>query len=293
MARLIRISTIQLPAVIQGRSFSDKQKENLRLIRAALKVAGERGSDIALFGEYANLHHRSVSQNKKDYIPDRIPGPFTRSIGEYARRYKMNIIIPVLGVRKKSTGSFAVVIGRDGMIAAFYQKVHATESEKKLGILPGDTLPVITLDCCKIGCITCMDIEYPETAQIYMLKGAELLVFPHVQSSWGEPDWEVRYRARAIDTGLILASACYGYPEGEWKPGLMIGRSGIVGRDGLIRADIGRAIGVLTTDVDLDIERITMFYFDRKLPRTEAIRASRRPDVYGELVKSNNRREQP
>jgi predicted amidohydrolase len=131
-----------------------------------------------------------------------------------------------------------------------------------------------------------MDIEYPEVAQVLMLRGAQLLLFPHVQASWGEIDWEIRYRARAIDTGLPLVSACYGYPEGEWKPGKMIGRTSVVGRDGLILADLGRAIDLLTYNLDLDDKRITRFYFDKKYDRTLAVIASRRPEIYGDLVNS-------
>jgi predicted amidohydrolase len=116
-----------------------------------------------------------------------------------------------------------------------------------------------------------------------MLKGAEILLFPHVQGSWGEIDWEIRYRARAVDTGLYVVAACYGYPEGQWMPGMMI-RSGIVGRDGLILADIGRSIGVLTLDVDLAQKRVTQFFFEKKYDRTLAVAASRRPEIYGDLT---------
>jgi predicted amidohydrolase len=123
-----------------------------------------------------------------------------------------------------------------------------------------------------------------------MLKGAEVLLFPHVQGSWGEVDWEVRYRARAIDTGLYVVSACYGYPEGDWMPGKMIGRSSVIGRDGLILADIGRGIGVVTLDLDLEKKRRTEFFFSARLDRTLAVTASRRPEIYHDLVDDSSRR---
>lgn len=66
----------------------------------------------------------------------------------------------------------------------------------------------------------------------------------------------------------------------------MIGRTSVVGRDGLILADLGRAIGLLTYDLDLDDKRITSFYFDKKYDRTLAVIASRRPEIYGDLVNS-------
>ena len=152
------------------------------------------------------------------------------------------------------------------------------------GLKPGNDLAVYKLDCLSVGIMTCMDIEYPEVAQVLMLRGAELLLFPHVQASWGEVDWEIRYRARAVDTGLPVLSACYGYPEGEWLPGKMIGRTSLVGRDGLILGDLGRGIGLLTYELDLDQKRMTPFFFNEKHDRTLAVIASRRPELYGELV---------
>jgi predicted amidohydrolase len=129
-----------------------------------------------------------------------------------------------------------------------------------------------------------MDIEYPEVAQVLMLRGADVLLFPHVQGSWGEVDWEIRYRARAVDTGLPVVSACYGFPEGEWMPGKMIGRSSVIGRDGLVLADVGRTIGLLTYDLDLSAKRVTHFFFNEKYDRSLAVAASRRPELYNDLV---------
>lgn len=290
MARIVRISTIQLPTIIDGNDFQAKQRNNMEEIAKWLTVAGERTSDLVLFGEYANLHHRTWSDNRLEYVPDPIPGAFTQMIGSYAAKYGMNIVIPMFGVYKRKLSSYAVVIDRKGAIIGCYQKTHPTLPEQAIGIQQGNNLPVFTMDFGIIGIMTCMDIEYPEVAQILMLKGAELLLFPHVQAGWGEVEWEIRYRSRAIDTGLYVISACYGYREGEWKPGMMIGRSGIVGRDGLILADLGRSIGLLTQEIDLDSKRLTSFYFDKQHDRTLAVIASRRPEIYKDLVASRYRK---
>jgi predicted amidohydrolase len=248
------------------------------------ELAGKRKSDIVLFGEYANLHHRTWSDNKKEYVSDPIPGPFTDAVAEKARKLKMNVALPVFGTHKGVLSSYVVLFNRSGRIVGCYQKAHPTIPEQGIGIIPGKDLTVYKLDCASVGIMTCMDIEYPEVAQVLMLRGADLLLFPHVQGSWGEIDWEIRYRARAVDTGLPVVSACYGYPEGEWMPGKMIGRSSVIGRDGLVLADMGRGIGLLTYDLDLSAKRITPFYFNEKYDRTLAVTASRRPELYGDLV---------
>ncbi|MGH7598601.1 MAG: carbon-nitrogen hydrolase family protein, partial [bacterium] len=276
-----------LPTVIEGRSFKEKQAKNRQHILDMVKIAGERVSDLVLFGEYANLSHRMWSSNKKEYIADPIPGELTRAVARYARKYKMNVALPLFGTYRGALSSWVVLLNRHGQMIGCYQKSHPTKPEQSIGIKAGNDLSVYELDFGKVGIMTCMDIEYPEVAQILMLRGAEILLFPHVQGSWGEVDWEIRYRARAVDTGLYMVSACYGYPAGQWMPGMMIGRSSIVGRDGLILADIGRSIGVLTLEVDLDQKRVTPFFFNEKYDRTLAVTASRRPEIYGDLVDAN------
>lgn len=287
MSRPVRLSLAQLPTVIAGRSFKEKQISNRQQIRAMLKTAGERRSDLVLFGEYANLHHHMASSDKREYVADPIPGEFTRMVARDAKKNQMNVAMPMFGIYRGVLSSWVVLLNRAGKMIGCYQKTHPTIYEQSIGIKAGDDLAVYELDFGKVGIMTCMDIEYPEVAQILMLRGAELLLFPHVQGSWGEVDWEIRYRARAVDTGLYVVSACYGYPDGQWMPGMMIGRSSIVGRDGLIIADIGRSIGVLTHDLDLDHKRVTQFFFNDKYDRTLAVTASRRPEIYLDLVAVN------
>ena len=289
-SRLVRVTAVQLPTVITGESFTAKQRRNRLLIAQMLRTAGERQSDLVLFGEYANLHHRTWSRNRKEYVADPIPGSLTRMVSDLARAHRMYVALPMFGRYRGALSSWVILFDRTGALCGAYQKSHPTIAEQRLGIVPGNDLPVFTLDFGRIGIMTCMDIEYPEVALVLMLRGADLLLFPHVQGSWGETDWEVRYRARAVDTGLYVISACYGYEEGEWLPGKMIGRTSIVGRDGLMMADLGRHIGMLTLDLDLRRKRTTEFYFDKKIDRTLAVIASRRPELYGELIDQGSKR---
>lgn len=286
MGRIVRVTAVQLPAVIRGKDRNERRHRTLAVLCGMLESAGQLAPDLVLLGEYSNLDHRSTSSDRRDYRPEPIPGPFVDAVAMMARAHRMNIALPVFGTYRGVLSSWVILIDRRGRIAGCYQKAHTIIQEQRLGMRPGSDLPVFSLDCCKVGVMTCMDIEYPEVAQVLMVRGAEILLFPHVQGSWGEVDWEIRYRARAVDTGLYLVSASYGFPEGEWGPGKMLGRTGIVGRDGFILADVGRGIGMVTQDLDLDRPRITHFFFEKKFGRTAAVMASRRPDLYGDLGRS-------
>ena len=282
--RIVTLSAGQLPAVLPGSSLAARRKQNVTEISAMIKAAGSKNSDLILFGEYANLDHRSISQDPKDYKADAIPGEFVESVAAAARKSSINVALPVFGEWRGAISSYVVFINRKGELVDCYQKSHPTMPEQNLGIVAGNDLKIVELDFGLVGTMTCMDIEYPEVAQVLMLRGAELLLFPHVQSGWGEVDWEIRYRSRAVDTGLPILSACFGFPEGEWRPGKMIGRSGIIGRDGGILCEAGRGVGVVTGEVDLAGTRVTEFYFPFPSDRTQAVRASRRPELYKDLT---------
>ncbi len=289
MSRKVKISTIQLPVWREGESPDEVKKNNIRRIIEMLNIAGERSSDVAIFGEIANIINLPFTKETMIKYADEVPGPLTEKICQVAREYSMNIIAPIMGWCDGKLRNVALIINREGNVQGRYYKVHLPKPESDVGVIPGDEFTVTKLDFGKVGVMICMDIEYPESAISLMLRGAEIIFFPHVQSSWGEIDWEIRYRARAIDTGLYLVSASYGIKDtDQWRPGMMLGRSGIIGPDGAILAEASRYVEVLTREIDLDRKRITNFHFggNNLCERTLAVLASRRPETYGELVKT-------
>lgn len=292
MPRPVRISTIQLPARPSGKTPEEKKQENLRSIVRYLEIAGRRHSDVAVYGESANVLGLPFDREGLSRYADPIPGPFEEEICRIARKHSMNIIAPLIGRVDGKLRNLALIIDREGRRVGTYFKTHLPAPEADAGIVQGEDLSVFELDFGKVGVMICMDIEYPEVALCLMLRGAEIIFFPHVQSSWGEVDWEIRYRSRAVDTGTYLVSACYGVGDEEaWMPGMMIGRSGIIGPDGMILAEASRYVEVLTRDIDLDRKRVSNFHFGRLCERSLAVRASRRPELYSLLCDPSTRRQ--
>jgi predicted amidohydrolase len=292
VSRKIVVSTLQLPQKTEGESAEEKKRGNLKAIVEDLTVAGERGSDVSVFGEMANLHGLPFKRESLAEYADPVPGPFLDSISEIAEEYSMNIIAPAIARIEGALRNAALVVDRQGELVGSYLKTHLPAPEAEAGIVPGDEIPVFELDFGKVGIMICMDIEYPEVPLCLMLRGAEVIFFPHVQSGWGEIDWEARYRSRAIDTGTYLVSSSYGVGDEEpWRPGMMLGRSGIIGPDGMILAEASRYVEVLTREIDLDRKRISNFHFARLCERSTAVKASRRPELYGILCDTDTVRE--
>ena len=75
MAKIVTVSTIQLPAWKEGEKPEEAKASNLKNIFEMLEIAGERNSDVVVFGEYCNM--RGIdwnSQNGRKFI-DTVPGP--------------------------------------------------------------------------------------------------------------------------------------------------------------------------------------------------------------------------
>jgi len=131
----------------------------------------------------------------------------------------------------------------------------------------------------------CFDNIYPETARALTLNGAELIFYPTANSSPSELDIETLTRARAIDNCVYVVPCNYG-TERVYRPGAWVGRSGVVGLDGLYLADAGRLGGVVVSaTVDLDATRWVYGYGTSGINSVkERLWIERRPDIYHVLL---------
>jgi len=66
---------------------------------------------------------------------------------------------------------------------------------------------------------------------------------------------------------------------------MQLGRSGVIGPDGIALSSCGRGIGLSIATVDLDAERVAhSFTWGDEAPVRHDILADRRPNAYGALV---------
>lgn len=281
MSRIVRISTIQLP--IQGPR-ENREAYNLDWALRLLTEAGKRGSDIVCLPEAFSTN--GIPGEEIARMAESLPGRTYEAVARLARDYGMYVIAPIFAYCEGILRNTAMVIGKDGLLVGNYHKVHLTAPELEWGVRPGDDYPVFGLDFGKVGIMTCFDNQFPEVARILALEGSEIIFFPHVQSGWGEVGWEIQLRARAIDNCVYIVSSSYGINgDDPWMPGMVVGRSGVIGPDGIILAEAGRYVGVVTCEIDLDRPRMVRCYGTSGIAnwREETFRY-RRPETYGRIV---------
>ena len=289
MTREISIASVQLPAFPKGNTDADKKESNFQAAEFWLDQAGKMGADIACVGEIFNVHGIELTH---DNYPAQVAGDFEaviQRLGRVASQHHMYIIAPVYEILEGVRRNIAMLLDRSGNYVGGYMKVHCIETERELGVVPGNDWPTYQLDFGCVGIETCHDNSFPESARCLTLNGAEVIFWPHVMGGWGGEFMDILLRAPAIHNGIYFVPACYGCDPGmAWRTGeMLLGRSSIIGPDATIVADAGRYTGIALARVDLDQPRIAHeFTRHGEYVWKNDMLMDRRPDSYGPLTRS-------
>jgi predicted amidohydrolase len=142
-----------------------------------------------------------------------IPGPSTEALGEAAKRNRVAVVAGLTERDGETVYNTAVLIGREGELIGKYRKVHLPREEWNKGVTPGGEYPVFQAHFGRVAIMICYDWFFPEAAEIFALRGAEVLFAP----TWGNTlpdkdgcaDGETVFRVRARDNGLYLVPSVY------------------------------------------------------------------------------------
>jgi len=185
-------------------------EKNMDLWCAKVDEAGKLGLDFVCLGEaILQVGTRATGVD----VAEAIPGPSTERLGAAAKKNRTWIIAGLSERSGSRIYNTAVLLDRDGRLAGKYRKVHLPREEWTKGITPGTEYPVFKTEFGTIGIQICYDWFFPEAAEIFALKGAEILFAP----TWGDtaPDADGRaqgetvFRTRARDNGLYLVPCVY------------------------------------------------------------------------------------
>ena len=192
---------------------------NLKKGIAACRKAKEMGADIALFPEmwsngYA-LDGRPAEEWKAEAIP--ADGEFVGEFGRLARELEMAIGVTLLERYKNAPRNTLVLFDRRGERKLTYAKVHTCDFDVERELTRGEDFYVAALDTAcgevSVGAMICYDREFPESARILMLKGAELILVPNACPM--EINRLSQLRGRAYENMLAIATCNYpvGVPD--------------------------------------------------------------------------------
>ena len=266
-------------------------QENLEKGERACRAAKARGADLALFPEmWSNgyrLMDRPVPQWQQEAVPPR--GEFVQAFGRLAAELEMAIGLTMLESYPGAPRNTLVLFDRFGREKLRYAKVHTCDFDVERFLTPGDDFYVTDLDTAcgpvRVGAMICYDREFPESARILMLQGAELILVPNACPM--EINRLAQLRSRAFENMLAIATCNYpaSVPDCNGGSTVFDGMAYLPEVEGsrdtcLLQAGEAEEICL----ADLDLEKL------RRYRETEMMGdAYRRPQKYGRLVEDECR----
>lgn len=191
----------------------DTLQENQEKGLLACRKAREMGADIALFPEMWNNGYRLYNRPLADWKNEAISadGEFIRSFGALAGELNMAIGITLLEKWGDHPRNTLVLFDRFGRRVFVYAKVHTCDFDVERELTPGEEFYTALLDTAagpvNVGAMICYDREFPESARILMLKGAELILVPNACPM--EINRLSQLRGRAYENMLAIATCNY------------------------------------------------------------------------------------
>lgn len=224
------------------------------------RKAKDMGADIALFPEMWSAGY--IIPDDIDELNDSAvsaDSAFVNSFGKLAKDLNMAIGITFLEKYEPLPRNTLCLFDRFGSKILTYAKVHTCDFDIECKLTAGDDFYAADLDTqqgnVKIGAMICYDREFPESARILMLKGAEIILVPNACPM--EINRISQLRARAYENMVGIATV--NYPSG--KPdcnghstafdGIAYRPSEFVSRDTLI-IEAGEREGIYMADFPVE-----------------------------------------
>ena len=192
----------------------DTLEENLKKGVEYCRRAAALGADIALFPEMWSSGYRIYNRPAEEWTAEAVPvdGAFAGAFGGLARELHMAVGITLLerweGGGPRNT---LVLFDRFGERRLVYAKVHTCDFDAERYLTAGEDFYTAGLDTAQgpvqVGAMICYDREFPESARILMLKGAELILVPNACPM--EINRLSELRARAYENMAAIATCNY------------------------------------------------------------------------------------
>lgn len=262
--------------------------ENLKKGIEACRKAKKLGADIALFPEMWSNGYRIYDRPLDEWTAEAVSADssYVNSFGVLAKELNMAIGITLLEKIDSSPRNTLILFDRFGERKLTYAKVHTCDFDVERNLTPGEDFYVCSLNTScgdvRVGAMICYDREFPESARILMLKGAELILVPNACPM--EINRLSQLRARAFENMLAIATCNYpsGVPDCNGGSSVFDGIVYLPNESGsretcILQADGAEGIYI----AELDLEQL------RKYRESEVFgNAYRHPKKYRLLVDS-------
>lgn len=261
-------------AILQKRAINAQIDKNVETIIGAMKEASENNADILLLPECFITGYDLPMTYEKSVSDDDVR---ITQICEKAKEYNIGVVLTSFTKGKSQPQNSAFVINKSGEILMKYSKVHTCDFADERTVESGTEFKVCDFEGIKLGIMICYDREYPESARILMLKGAEVILVPNDCGS-------MKPRIQALSTRAYenMVAVAMANPNGEnagcscaYSPICWDGDGWCVDNTILLADDMSE--GIFYAELDMDAIRE---YRNREMMGN----TFRKVDAYGDLL---------
>lgn len=190
-------------------------EDNMEKGVKACREAKEKGADIALFPEMWSTGY--VFPHDKEWLEQNsasLDSKYVKRFSALAAELNLAIAVTLLEKHEPKPRNTVCLFDRHGERMYRYSKVHICNfgEDDDEGVLDaGDDFCVAELDTAKgrinVGSMICYDREFPESARVLMMKGAELLLVPNACPM--EINRLSQLRGRTYENQIAIATCNY------------------------------------------------------------------------------------
>lgn len=276
---MLKIALLQL---LPGGSLREQQN----IGTAACRKAKDMGADIALFPEmWSDGYFLPQEEGAVDALAISADSEFICAFRELAKELQMAIGITFLEKHDPKPLNSILLFDRKGNERLHYSKVHICAFADETVLSPGEDFYVTDLDIgrgtVKIGSMICFDREFPESARILMLKGAEVILAPNACPMEINRLSALRTRAYENKAAIVTCNYPKGQPDCNGHSSVFDGvawLSDVPGVRDMCIFEAPEAEGVYLAGIDMDMLRE---YREHEVMGEKY----RHPDKYGILTK--------
>jgi predicted amidohydrolase len=276
MSDRVKIAGVQMEPRIMA------NRENLDRILFETRTAAENGADLVVFPECALTGYVFASREEAVQYMETIPGPATEKLAGCCRETGVHVVVGLLEKDGDRCFNAAVLVGPEGLVGKYWKNHLPYLGVDRFLDHGNRPFEVYETPIGNIGLHICYDCNFPESARIMALKGADILALP---TNWPDGRGNIsRYvvNTRALENKVHVVAVDR---IGEERGARFLGRSKIADAWGNTLAEgSSDKEEVLYAEVSLADARQKRMVFKPGEFELDFI-ADRRPELYGEITR--------
>lgn len=214
-------------AMVQHKAVPNDINANLKFAVRYVHEAQHIGADIVLFpemwsngyappfdGAFDDPLNPAFQKERADWIENAISSgsEYIATLKATAKQLHIGICATFLSKTALKPQNTAIIIDRNGSVILDYAKVHTCDFSLEKLLQNGDDFKVCEFDGVQVGVMICYDREFPESARVLMLKGAEIILVPNACDMNPARINQLSTRAFENMVGVAMAN----YPGRRW-----------------------------------------------------------------------------